>query len=203
MKTKYLEKINGQTLVRFISEATPDNEATKVKIAKLITDTMTDKEIENLFEKNLIYAKVGDEAELINDQTAAQIQKKLDGMSKNQQLLNNGEYIADYRGVEYWIKKSGSWKQEKIEELGLNLPKGSVLQEDLSKEQQDEIFLQKDAERIAALSVEEKEEEKKAKLYALARVANQKAEDAELLGEVFDKTAWLQPQKVELEQLYA
>ena len=82
-------------------------------------------------------------------------------------------------------------------------PSGAVLQENLSGEQQQEIAAQQAAEQIAALTPEQRAEELRRRLYVLAREALAKAEEAELLGETFDKQAWLQPKKEELERLYA
>jgi hypothetical protein len=203
MKIKYKEKIGDKTIIRFVCDAQVDVEETKKKIAAMITPQMTEKEIENLYIENLVYAKVGNEAELVDDETAEQIQNKLDTMDEHQLLLDSGEYDVDYRGVEYWIKKSSKWGKEQINETGIALPSGSVLDGDLTQEQRAEIAAQQEADRIAGLTPEQKAEEKRSKLHVLAREAITKAEEAELLGETFDKQAWIQPKKAELEKLYA
>jgi len=184
MKVKYKEQVGEFTVVRFLTDATVDIEASKR-------------------EEKTVWAKVGPEADLIEDSDAEQIQQALDGKGEHQQLLDTGEYIDDYRGVEYNIKRSGRWEKEKIEELGESLPAGAVLQEDLTREQQAEMSAQRESDRIAALTPEKRAEELSNKIHALAREANNKAADAELLGEDFDKLAWLQPKREELERLYA
>ena len=203
MKVRYKEKIGSYVIIRFIADAPVDVEETKRKIADMITPEMTEEDAQQLYMDNLIYAKVGDEGELIDDHLGEQDQKKLDEAGEHRLLLESGEYISDYLGTEYWIKKSGKWLQERIEGIGIALPKGAVLQEDIAAWQQAEISAQQEAERIAALPPGEKEEEKKARLHALAREAIQKAEEAELLEEAFDKLSWLKPKRAEVEALYA
>ena len=201
MKVKYKSIIDGYVIVLFIDDAVVDTEETIAKVESLITSEMTQSDIENLFMSNLVYAKLGPEAELIDDQNAEMILAKLALQGKHQLLLDNDyEYIPDHRGTEYWIKKSGKWKQEKIEKLGISLPAGAVLQ--VSPEQQLEISNQKEVDRIAALTPEQKAEEKKNRLYALAREASRRAEDADFLGETFDKKVWFVPKKAEIEALY-
>jgi hypothetical protein len=203
MKAVYKEKIGDLTVVRHIMDATVDAEKTKEKIAPMIAGEMSAEEAERLYMDNLVYAKVGGEADLIGESEAAEIQQKLDGAGANRLLLDNGEYVADYRGMEYWIKQSGAWVKEQVGELGVSLPGGAVLQEDLTKEQQDEMAAQREDERIAGLTPEQKAEEKRSKLHALAREAITKEREAELLEEDFDTQAWLQPRREEIELLYA
>jgi hypothetical protein len=198
MKILYKEKIGGYSVIRYIADAAVDSEKTKERIAPLIKPKMKEEEAKQLFMENLVYGKPGSEGELIEDARAEQIQKKINEKGDNRLLLDNGKYIPDYCGVEYWIKASGGWAQKKVEEIGLPLPTGAILQDELTEEQQKEISAQKEGERIAALSNKEKSEEVQTRLRALAREANQKAEDAELLEEVFDKQAWFQLKKTEI-----
>jgi hypothetical protein len=202
MKTKYLEKIGDYTIVRFINNAAVDPEKTKSKIKSMITPEMTEIDIEKLYMENIVYAEVGAGAENIEEEIAEQVQRKLDERGENLQLLDNGEYIADYRGTEYWIKNSDKWGKEKIEEIGVDLPERAILQDDITAEQQAEISLQQEEERIAALTPEEKIKEKSDKLHAIAREVIMKAEEAELLGEVFDKTGCLHLKKADIEKIY-
>jgi len=205
MKTLYKEKIGDFTIYTHIADCTPDGEATRTKIKPFVTPEMTEEseEYKKLFDENLEYAKVGPEADVVEDDVAEEIKEKLDAKGDNRLLLASGEYIADYRGIEYWITNSGKWEKEKIEEVGIELPLGAILQENLSKEQQEEISVQQEAERIAGLTPDQKIEEKNNKLHALAREAIMKAEEAELLGEEFDKQAWLNPIKAKIVALYA
>jgi hypothetical protein len=203
MKAKYKETIGKYTIVRYIADAVIDPEMTKSKIEAMTTSKMTEADIEKLYMANLVYAKLGPEADIIEDSVAEEIQQKLDARGENRLLLDSGEYIADFRGTEYWIKKSGKWEKERIGgELGTTLPSGAVLPENLTQEQQTEIAVQQEMERIADLSDEKKTEEKNARLHALAREVIMNSEEAELLGEEFDKKEWLQLKKAEIEELF-
>ena len=83
MKVLYKEKIGNKTIIRFIADAVVDNEETKKRVSALIKPGMTEKEIENLYNENLVYAKVGQEADLIDDDLAGRLQSKLDEMGEH------------------------------------------------------------------------------------------------------------------------
>jgi len=209
MKVKYKELIGNHTIVRIIDDAVVDTVATdKAIAAKFYKEGMTQKEKDSIrreqYElKNFVYAKYGDEVDVIEDSEGAEIRQALSSLEKNQLLLDNGEIIADYRGVEYSIKKSGEWTKERIEDIGVPLPVGAVLEKDLTEEQQAEIVEQWEARRISALTTEQKAKEKTERLHAAAREALNRAEEAELLDETFDKQAFLQPKRAEIELMYA
>jgi len=203
MKVKYKEKIGNKTIIRFITDAVIDSEETKKGISTMVKPGMSEKEIEDIYNANLAYAKVGGEADLISDELGEQLQKKFDEMGERKLLLDSGEYIDDYRGVEYLIKTSGKWVKVKIEGVGEAPPSEAVLQEDLSQEQREEIATQEEADRIAALTPEQKAEELRKSLHVLAREALSMEAESELLGETFNKQAWLQSKRDELERLYA
>jgi hypothetical protein len=204
MKVCCYKDIGGHRVVSHITNATVDPKKTKERISPLIKEEMTEEEVKRIYDENLTYATLGQESEYITDETASEITEKLNAIvGKNQKLLANGEYLDDYRNTEYWIRKSNVWVKEKIERIGLSLPDGAVLQEHLSAEQQAEIAEQNETERIGSLSEQERAKEKDAKVRALAREAIMKEQEAELLGESFDKKAWLTPKKAELEKLYA
>jgi len=203
MMVKYKEKIGDYTVIRLVTDAVCDPEKTKKKIKPMITPGMTREDIRQLYMNNLVTAKYGLIADIVEDAEGKIGQQKIKEKGENQLLLDNNEYIDDYRGVEYHIKKSGKWKKERIEDIGISLPLDAVLQENLSKEQQKEISIQQEDERVAALTPEQKTEEKNNRLRAAAREAIMKAEEEELLGETFDKQAWLQPKRAEIEAKYA
>jgi len=166
MKVKYKEKIGEHTIVRFIGDAVIDSAKTMAKIKALITPETNEADVQRLYMDNLVYAKTGEEAELISDEVGEQLQTKLGAMGKDKKLLTSGEYIDDYRDVEYWIKSAKGWTKEKIEEIGVSLPAGAVLQENLTREQQQEISAQQEEERVAALTPEQKAEEQRRKIQA-------------------------------------
>ena len=203
MKNIHKRKIGSHVCIIFISKTSNDSEETKRKIESMITEDMTEEDVKRLYMENREPSKHGKELETVDDEIADQLQQKLDAMGKNQLLLENGEYIDNYLGTEYWIKISSKWVQKKIEDTGIILPLGAVLQENLTAEQQKEISIQNEAERIAGLTPEEKAKEKKDRLHALAREAIMMEEEAELLDEQFDKRAWMLPMKQEIERLYA
>jgi hypothetical protein len=205
MKAKYKETIDGHTVVMFIANAAADPERTKRKIAPMVKPDMSGQDIERLCMENLAYAKAGPEAELIEDKAAGQIQVKLDKKGANRLLLENGGYIADYRGVECWSrnKKPGGWAKEKIEKTGIELPASAVMQENLSQEQNAEIAAQQRAKQIAALPPEERAKAEQAELDALADEAARLEKRAEIQGEPFDPKAWFREQIMAVEVKYA
>jgi hypothetical protein len=208
MKVKYKTKIGSYTVIANIGNATVDSEETKKHVAARIKPKMSEADIEELYNSHLQYAKTGPEGDLISDDMGVQIQQLLDGRGEHRQLLDTGEYIDDYRDMEYWKQnKSGRWVQEKIAAIGEAVPGNAVVLDRLDQERRREIeqaiAAQKETDRLASLTPEQKAEEKRAKLHALAREALQKAEEAELLDEDFDKQAWIQPKKAEIEALYA
>jgi len=203
MQVMYKQEIDGYTIIRFIANAVDDPEATKAKILPMMTDEMTKEEIEALYEENKVFSIVGPEAELIEDSVGIEKQRKLDTAGKHRLLLVSGEYISNFKDVEYWSHKTGKWQKEKINNLGENLPADAVLQEDLTEEQQKEINFQNEQDRIASLTPDEKTKEKEAKLFAIAREAISRHDEAELLGLPFDKIAWITPRRSEIEAQYA
>ena len=166
MKVFYKDKIGEHTVISSVADAVVDTQKTMKKIAGLITAEMTEADIQLVFNNNLVYAGVGEEAELVADGVAEQIKEKLATTGKNKRLLENGEYIEDHRGEEYWAKRSGKWRKEKVEEIGVPLPADSVLQEFITQEQQQEIYEQQEEERLAALTPEQRDEELERKLLA-------------------------------------
>lgn len=203
---KVITKINisGRTFIINIDDAVVDSEKTKQKIASFITDEMTEEDIENLFNENHVYSLVGPEAEIIDDEKGSQIKEKLDAKGVHQLLEDiSFQYVANNRGTEYLIKKTGRWTKEKIEDIGIDLPEGAIILEELTPEQKQEVSAQEEEERISALTPEEKATEKRNRLHALAREAINKEQEAAILEEPFDRMAWLQPQKQEIERLFA
>jgi hypothetical protein len=203
MKIKYMEKIGGYTIIRFITDAAVDPEKTKQKIEPMIKPDMTEQDIQRLYMKNLVYAKTGPEAELIDDDAGKIIQKKLDEKGINRQLLDNGEYVADFRGAEYWGNKKGKWEKGEIESIGVPLPSNAVLSENLTQEQQAEIAAQQRAEQIAAMSPQDRAKAEQAELDALADEAARLEKRAEIQGKKFDPNAWYGKQAAAVQAKYA
>ena len=203
MKILYKEQIGKHTIIRLMADAVVDNEATKKQIETLVTPEITEEEIENIYNQNLVYAKVGPEAELVDDEIGKQIQLKLDEKGKHQLLLDSGDYLDDYRGVEYWTKEAGKWEKIKIEEIGVNLPKRSVLPENLTQEQNAEISTQQEAERIAEMSEEDKARIKQTALENLADEADRLDRRAKIQQQTFDPIIWYRERASIIELKYA
>jgi hypothetical protein len=72
------------------------------------------------------------------------------------------------RGIEYWLKQEDRWQKNKIEQLGVSLPEGVILDKDLTSGQLKEIAAQTEEARIATLTTEEKAAEKQKALDNLA-----------------------------------
>jgi len=203
MKAMFKVQIGDYSIIQNIADAAVDAVRTQKGIKSLLKPEMTKEDRERLYMENLVYANVGPETELIDDNMAKELQQKLDTKEEHSLLLSNGDYLPNFYDVEYWNKKNGKWVKSKIDEIGIAPPKAAVLLDKLSREQQEEINAQQEEERIANLTPEKKEEEKDARLHALAREALNKAEEAELLGQVFDKKAWVSSKIQNVERMYA
>jgi len=132
---------------------------------------MTEEDKKRLYMENLEPADYGSEADVIEDDEAVLIKQKLDAIGENKKLLDKDgndeyEYIDDYRDVEYWIKSANTWAKEKVEEIGQALPDGAILQENLTPEDQEEIRIQQEEERLATLTPKQRAEEGKRKIEA-------------------------------------
>jgi hypothetical protein len=170
MKVQLITTIGDKRIIRAIEDAAYDVEATRKQIAPMLTPGMTKPEIDQLFMANVVYAKPGPEGELIGDAAANVVREKLNAKGPHRALLDTGAYIDDYRGVEYWIKESGQWLKGVIEQIGATLPAGAVLQNDLTEEQRQEVAEQQEAERVAALTPEQRIAEIKARLAEIDRL---------------------------------
>ena len=218
MKVQLITPIGDKRIIRAIEDAAYDLEATRKQIAPMITPGMTKQQIDQLFMNNMVYGKTGDEGELIDDTAANALREKLNARGPHRALLDTGEYIDDYRGVAYWIQESGQWLQGTVEQIGIPLPAGAVLPNELTPEQRQEIAGQQEAERRAALTPEEKAAELQARLDAVAdeaarlekrdqiqRQAEKNSGQSGMLATkpVFDAADWYSQRKSEIEAQYA
>jgi len=221
MKTMYKVKIGGYTAISHTSEATADPEATNKNVMSMLEIRMaekkinkgareniftaalklgmTEKELDSLIEENKVYAKVGEEAEYISDDEDKLVNEKLKIKGENRLLLVNREFIPNYIGTEYHIRKSGKWRKEKIESVGVELPENAVLQEDLTREQQQEIAEQQEDERISALPPEKREEEKQNALDNLADEADRLDRRHKIRRKEFNPVAYYEDRAKDIE----
>jgi hypothetical protein len=87
-----------------------------------------------------------------------------------------GDYIADFRGREYWIK-GARWERRLIQALGELPPAGGIPPEALTDEQRQEISTQQEVDRLAALtSAELAAEAERARAQALAQAAQMRSQ---------------------------
>ena len=204
MKIKYKVKIGDYTIVGCVADASVDGQATKEKIKPLITPEMTEVDVEHLFNENKVYAKIGQEGDFISDEEGELLQKKIDEKGEHRVVsYDSYEYIANYLGTEFWLKKSNKWKKEQIGEVGKTLPFGAVLPKDLSEKQQEEIAAQQEKEWIAAMSPEDRAKAKQGALDALADEADRQARRAEIQKRAFDLSAWYSERAIVIEAKYA
>jgi len=199
----FRKTIGNYTLIRDITPAEVDAIRTFRKIDAKIKPDMTESEIQQLYMDNREYAGVGAEGTRVRAKTAKPLIKKLKEAGENRLLLENGEYIVNYHGKEYWTNENNVWKKEKVEGIGIAIPNNAIFDTDLTEKQRKEIADQTEKERIANLSSEERQKEKRGRLLSVFHTAKTKAEEAEFLGEEFDKEAWLREQKDEIERIYA
>jgi hypothetical protein len=207
MKIKYFNHIDGYDILTQISNPSIDPEATKnavrQKYSGLELAAFKPSDMQNLFLNNAVYSPPGPGAEVVEDSIATELSSKMSRLGKNRRLSADGTaIIPDYRNVEYWRNEDGYWQKTKVEKLGVDLPKGAVLDEDLTPDQRSEIATQGDKARIAALTAKEREAEKQGALAALADEAARLEKRAQIQGGSFDATAWYREHKGSIETRY-
>jgi hypothetical protein len=152
---------------------------------------------------------MGPGRKLVSEDEYTAHKARFDALGEHECLTEGLETIPDFRNVEYWQELNGRWGKQKIEHVGETVPADAVLPEALNEAQRAEIAAQELADRIAALSPEEKETEKQARIKAVIREAALKKQEAEIEAGVndtiltFDPVAWVREQKEEIEALYA
>jgi len=131
------------------------------------------------------------------------LQAKYDALKEHERLDSEGRVWDDWRGVEYHFKENGKWKKDKIEFLGQKPPKGFVLQENITPEIQFEISAQQEAERLAAMTPEEKAKWKQNALDALADEADRLDRRNKIQRKTFDAQKYYDEGAAEIEKKYA
>jgi hypothetical protein len=214
MKAKtieYFQIIDGFEVVVRLDKQTVDPRQTEINVEAKDPDyrNLPPGDVEALFAENAAYSNPGPNGRILEDEVGEEHGAKLNNLSGHEKLLTDGNIIADYRGTEYWKKQGGQWEKTEIEALGVALPAGAVLDNDLTPDQKQEIDAQREAARIAGMPPGEKTKEKQGLIKAVlheAAIKKQEADiEAEIAGEssVFDATAWFQERKAEIEAKYA
>lgn len=88
-----------------------------------------------------------------------------------QALLEDGNYVDDFRGKTYHKKTGSTWAETVIDALNVKKPTGTKYTEELTENEKTEIADQKESERVAALTAEEKTSEFIVRTSALANQA--------------------------------
>jgi hypothetical protein len=210
MKSVRFIKIDNYKQVLSIKKRQIDPERTKLAMMEALKITedvlLAHENLEELTEQYAVYPEpLPDEAVFEdNDDRIIELESKIAGIGEKQILdLDSKKVIPDLRGTKYHFKTNDVWVEAEITTVGISLPDGAVLPERLTPEQQTEIAEQKETERIASLSPENKTAEKKALLDALADEADHLARRAAIQGTDFNAVTWYQEHKGSIEEKYA
>jgi hypothetical protein len=200
-----LEEIDGHTIISGFDVCPIDPEATKVAVEKQIAKNpaLAEGDMETLFETYTAYSIVGPGRKCLTEAEHAEHKAKFDALREHERLTEGLAILPDYRGVEYWRQSGGRWGKAKIEQLGVAMPDGAVLDKDLSPEQRGEITAQQESDRVAGLSGEQKAAEKQARLDAAADEADRLSRRAQIQSKAFDAAAWYGEKAAEIEAKYA
>jgi hypothetical protein len=207
-----LEEVDGYSVVRGFDVCPVDPEATKAAVEEQIKQNpaLAQSNLATLFETHAVQSvNIGPGRKAISEDAYATRKAKFEALKEHQLLTEGLEIIPDFRNVEYWQKQDGRWGKTKIEHIGEVIPSGAIVADALTAPQRAEIAAQEKADRIAALSPEDKAAEKQAQIKAVIHEAVIKKQEAELEAEVndtpltFDPVAWVRERKTEIEAIYA
>jgi hypothetical protein len=199
-------EIDNYQVITSIENPTPDPEETNKAVEAMILqnpDVLLKKTRDELLAENVVFAHLVSGQKNVYKTEGEKLISSFGLLKENERLLLSGDIITDIRNKEYWLKQSKIWKLYTIEHFGETLPEDAVLPTDLSPAQQNEIAEQKEADRIANLTPEERAEEKEATLAAARQRVRILKEEAEIADEPFDAKAEYQAQKAKIEKLYA
>jgi hypothetical protein len=197
---KRIEVIDGYSIIKAAYARTVDPEKTKLAVMdKYHIQDLTELEhSQEALDELTVYSPPLQNEEIITEEEYLVTLEKLKGLEEHQQIAGDGAIILDNRGLEYWIKNSQKWTKEKIETIGVPIPEGAIRPEAITPEQQMEISAQQEAERIAALTPEQREVEKVNAIQGAKSAARIRKEEAEIADEPDDSKAWFQQRKAEI-----
>jgi hypothetical protein len=202
--------IDGYKIAAFISPRSLDPKKTKEAVQTKASDPEIrtkllggELSLDDLFRENRVYLLPPPNVELIDNDFAEEMSEKMTycAENKNRKVTTSGVFIDDFRG-DYWVKNGENWETKRIDALGTALPEGYVLEENLTEEQRKEIDAEKEAERIASLTPEQRTGEKQGNLDAAADEAYRLEQRAKIQGTGFDAAAWYQKRRAEIEAKY-
>lgn len=183
-------------LIRSFSSRVIDPEKTKKKLAEKKIELN-----ENNYFAHAEYFPLGENEKAINAEEYKQLKLLFDNLKQDEALTIEGKIIPNLTGKEYWLQKSGRWEKYTIGKTGDAYPAGAVIEPDAG--QLKEISMQQEADRVAALSGEERLAEKETKLKELAREALRLRDENELMEHDFDHKKWFNEGKEKIELSYA
>jgi hypothetical protein len=207
-----LKAIGDYSIIRGFDVCPVDPEETNAAVEAQIKQNpaLASVDLETLFTTYAVcFVNLGPGRKLISEDEYAVHKAKFEALKKHQCLTETLKIIPDFRNVEYWQKQGDRWGKTKIVCLGETVPTDAVVADSLTAPQREEIAAQEKADRIAALSPEDKAAEKQAQIKAIIHEAVIKKQEAELEAEVndtpltFDSVAWVRERKSEIEAVYA
>jgi hypothetical protein len=205
MKSKRFFTKNGYNIVYGVYPVLHDPEATKLAISQALgifpeEVVSLEKSLDSLAGKYAVYPEPAPGELHVSDDEGTETEQKLAALKEHTCLTLEDKVIPNFVGTKYHIKFDDTWTEEEITDVGVSLPAGAVLPDDLTEAQQSEIAVQKEAERIASLDPEAKAAEKRARLAALADRLSRRAQ---IQGKAFDAAAWYREHKEPVELKYA
>jgi hypothetical protein len=207
MKCKDFQIIDGVKVVLSVRECNIDPQETKSAIAKSlrisIEETTLLHNFSELYYEYAVPLLPGDTTIVVSDEDGALTEKKLASLKKHERLTIEDVVILDWKGTQYHIKTGSIWKKEEIATIGKALPKGAILPDNLTQSQQSEIANQREVERIASLTLEQRAAEKKARLEATADETDRLSRRAQIQGINFDVATYYAEKRMEIEAKYA
>jgi hypothetical protein len=125
--------------------------------------------------ENAVYTHPKPGEDLMEDADAAEMAAKFATKGDGKALLLTGEYIADLRGRDFWL--ASPWRHMVIDKLGEEIPAGAITPDQLTAGQLSDIAMEQEAQRISALSQEQRDAEvARAKAAALTSAAQTRSE---------------------------
>lgn len=189
-KTARYETIDGYDVIYAIEESAVDPAASMNALTEALGISPEQAahlpDYEQLFYKYAVYLPTGPGEKPLDPDEEADLSSKRAALREHEALTLEGEVIPDLRGAEYYLKTGDVWTEEKITAIGEALPEGAVQPDGLTEEQRKEISAQKEAERIAALTPEERAREEIARLIAEIAARDYRALKAVKLGKPLD-----------------
>jgi hypothetical protein len=204
---EFVQEIDGYRIIQGFSflSADPVETAKAVKEAIIKNPDLAEIDRETLYKNFAVYTTndPGPGGKFITKEERAEHEALFVALQQHQLLTDALEIIPDFRDVEYWLSEGSRWAKTKIKNIGVEVPEGAVLPDALTADQQAEIAVQNEADRIAALEPEAKAAEKQDRLDAAADEADRLSRRAQIQAKAFDAAAWYGEQAEGIEAKYA